>query len=274
MVSIIIPVYNCAAYLAETLESVKAQTYNNWECVIMNDGSIDDSESVALHYAASDNRFRYIRQENQGVVAARNHAIEESRGEFILPIDGDDLIDSRYLELAVPILEERSEVSVVCCQTELFGAINGRFVLPPPTLRNELHDGCCVISSLFRRKDFDKVGGFKECMKNGLEDWEFFISLMELGGEVVRIEQPLFRYRILEGSRNRSIPVEVRSELIRNIVTLHAETYHREYQRLINDYERRAFFRVMATLMGEGRLWTKITKAIKIIRKSIYDKNQ
>jgi glycosyltransferase involved in cell wall biosynthesis len=236
MVSIIVTCYNQEAYLAECLDSVLNQTFPNWECVIINDGSTDRSEIIAKEYVSKDNRFHYIFQKNQGVVAARNNAIESSKGKYILPLDGDDIIAKDYLELAIPILEKDDDVQLVYCDVEYFGAKCGRMGIWEVTLRNILSGGCCVNSSVFRRKTFDEVGGYKECMRYGLEDWEFFVSLVEKGGKFHKINKSLFFYRISPTSRNNTID-DTKDEILRNqVVQLHPNLYYNEYCKLLRDY--------------------------------------
>jgi len=96
-VSVIIPCYNDAAYVSETLESVKNQTYANWQCIIINDGSTDNTKDVVLSAIGSDERFVYIETANNGPAAARNIGIETASGFFILPLDADDIISEGYL---------------------------------------------------------------------------------------------------------------------------------------------------------------------------------
>lgn len=101
LVSVIIPCYNKAAFLAEALDSVFMQSYSNWECIIINDGSLDNTQNIAKSYAIKDNRFKYLCQDNQGVSIARNNGIKASSGIFILPLDADDTIEPTYIEKAV-----------------------------------------------------------------------------------------------------------------------------------------------------------------------------
>lgn len=235
LVSIIVPCYNQGEYIAEALESVECQTYSNWECIIVDDGSTDNSKSEIKKFVDRDDRFRYIYQDNQGVVSARNNAIAASDGKYILPLDGDDKIVSTYLEMAVPILENDDNVGLVYCDVETFGIEHQNMWLRPVTLRNILAFGCCVNASVFRRKDFDIVGGFKEYMHNGWEDWEFFISIIELGRKAEKIERVLFYYRILPISRDRTI--ENRQNLHSEIVSRHAMAYYTEYVKLLEEHE-------------------------------------
>src|SRR5687768_10004937 len=91
LVSIIVPCFNQAEFLNETLQSVLSQTISDWECIIINDGSKDNSEEIALPWVDKDKRFKYLKQENRGVCAARNKGISEANGKYILPLDGDNL---------------------------------------------------------------------------------------------------------------------------------------------------------------------------------------
>ncbi len=218
IVSIIIPCYNQAKYLSETLDSVLAQTYQDWECIIINDGSSDCTEDIANKYCADDSRFKYLYQKNQGVVAARNNAIRQSHGKYILPLDGDDIIHNQYLNKAVKVIENDPELKLVCCECEYIGGKTGRIDLPRFSLETLCERNCFVCTSLFRRVDFDHIGGYNDNMKLGLEDWDFWLSLLENGGKVYRIPEVLFYYRKLESSRNNSYAssIEFLKQNIRN----------------------------------------------------------
>lgn len=97
MISIIIPVYNTAQYLDQCLESVLRQSYTDWECIVVDDGSKDNSAEICDEWGKKDNRFVIIHQKNQGVSAARNHGLEKSKGEYICFIDSDDWVEPTYL---------------------------------------------------------------------------------------------------------------------------------------------------------------------------------
>ena len=100
LVSIIIPCYNQAKFLQETLQSVNHQTYSNWECIIINDGSPDNTEEIALEWCYKDVRFKYFKKENGGLSSARNFGILHARGDLILPLDADDKISKNYLSIS------------------------------------------------------------------------------------------------------------------------------------------------------------------------------
>lgn len=224
IVSIIVPCYNQGHLLCDALDSVLMQTYIDWECIIVNDGSTDNTESVALAYCEKDARFMYFYQENQGVIASRNNAIRKSNGRYILPLDGDDKIAPTYLEKAVPIVSDNPKVSIVYSLVEQFGEKEGLYFLPEFDLNKMLLDNCIVVTALFRRSDYNNTKGYNPNMENGLEDWDFWLSILELGGTAYRIDEVLFYYRIQNSSRNRSLnPVvdKLKIRMIKNHLKLY-----------------------------------------------------
>ena len=264
LVSIILTCYNQEPYLAEALDSVLSQTYPHWECIILNDGSTDHSEEIAKQYVSKDPRFVYISQSNQGVVAARNNAIKASKGKYILPLDGDDTIEPQYLELATDLLDQDPELMLVYCDVRKFGAESGILPLAEMNTRNILRSGCCVSTSMYRKEVYDRIGGYKEDMRDGWEDWEFFISLMEIGGKVQKIDQVLFNYRFMVDSRDRAISDQKREILKSKLVQLHPALYYHEYERLLADYQA-----ITQTSLGKLFLKTQnlIHTMMRIIRK-------
>ncbi|WP_448904939.1 glycosyltransferase family 2 protein [Gemella sp.] len=113
MISVIIPVYNVEAYLEECLDSVKNQTYTDIEVILVNDGSIDNSQAICELYCEQDSRFHLINQENQGQSAARNHGVNASIGELITFVDSDDVISTKYLEVLNNYMNE--DIDIVEC---------------------------------------------------------------------------------------------------------------------------------------------------------------
>ena len=113
LISVIVPIYNVSPYLRLCLESIEKQTYQHFEVLLINDGSRDNSKDICLEFAERDNRFKYIEQQNAGLSAARNTGILNSKGEFLTFIDGDDFIESNYLEeLYYTSLKNDSEIVV------------------------------------------------------------------------------------------------------------------------------------------------------------------
>ena len=97
-ISIIIPIYKVEKYLRECLESIKTQNFQDYEVLMINDGSPDNSEVICKEFAAGDARFKYIRQENQGVSAARNKGLSQARGKYVYFMDPDDTFSPDFLE--------------------------------------------------------------------------------------------------------------------------------------------------------------------------------
>ena len=116
-ISIVIPVFNASQYIAETVESVISQTYTNWELILVNDGSLDDSGIICDRLSEKDERIRVFHQENSGVSTARNKGIELAKGEWIVFIDSDDYVDRNMLEV---MLSNSKNMDLVVCPLKEF----------------------------------------------------------------------------------------------------------------------------------------------------------
>lgn len=198
LVSVIVPLYNAAPYIGEALESIVASTYRPIEVIVVNDGSTDDSLRVAQVFAGEHKEVKVLSQPNSGVSAARNHAIREAKGEYILPVDADDKIGATYIEHSVAAFAD--QVRVVGCRAEYFGAKQGEWRLPDYTPELLARKNMIHVSSLFRRADWQRAGGFCE-QDIYREDWDFWLSLMEQGGTYVRLNEVGLYYRVQAVSR-------------------------------------------------------------------------
>lgn len=194
--------YNQAAYISDAINSLLAQTFYNWEAIIINDGSTDNIESVIQPILKKDSRFIYIKQTNQGPSNARNNGVRHSRGKYILPFDCDDILAPTYLEEGISFLEKYSDYALFCCKVKKFGATNKIFEICYTSYKQELLKNQLVVSSIFKRNDFDRIGGFDETFLTGIEDWDFFVRLLYHGGKVKQSDKILFYYRIRKDSRN------------------------------------------------------------------------
>ena len=212
LISVIVPCYNQAVYLREAVESVVKQTYHDWECIIINDGSTDNSEAIAMDLVAKDKRIHYYKKENGGLAAARNTGIEIAAGTYILPLDGDDRIHPQYMEKALPLLQDET-LKVIYSQGEYFGAKTGIIDLPEYSIEELARMNMIFCTAFFRKLDWQKAGGYNPNMIFGWEDWNLWISILEQGGRVYKIPDVLFYYRIksasmlanLEGRRKQSM---------------------------------------------------------------------
>ena len=114
MVSVIVPVYNVEEYLEECLDSIKNQTFTDFEVILVNDGSTDGSKEICEQFCQQDNRFKLVTQENKGLSAARNRGVKESIGEYIMFVDSDDVVKDNIVE--VLFFYMNSDVDIVECQ--------------------------------------------------------------------------------------------------------------------------------------------------------------
>lgn len=210
-VSIIVPCYNQAQYLNEALQSVLDQTYVNWECVIVNDGSTDDTEEVAKKWVEKDSRFSVINKNNEGVCIARNTAIEKGKGDYILPLDADDFLSANYIEECLKNIEN-SKVRVVYGKGIFFGEQEGKMSSAYVNLENLLKYNCIHSSGFFRKSDWKLNNGYDKNMKYGFEDWEFWINMLKKDGQALLLEQCVIHYRIKSLSRS----TEINSNLKKN----------------------------------------------------------
>lgn len=229
LVSIITPCYNQAQYLPEALDSVLRQTYPHWECIIVNDGSKDNTEEVALAYCKEDSRFHYYYKENSGVCDTRNFAVSKSKGMYLLPLDADDKIGERYLEKAVDWFEKDEAVDAVYGKGVFFGELEGEIILKPFDYETLMLENVFYNSVIFRRSRFENIGGYNINMRNGWEDWELMISLLDEQSRVVKLPDLCYYYRILSGSRERSITDKQKESLFLQIYENHKETYDRHF---------------------------------------------
>lgn len=234
-ISIIIPCYNQAQYLDECLQSVVDQTYQNWECIIVNDGSNDHIEDVAQKWLNTDQRFVYISQRNQGVSAARNKGIEISTGYYILPLDADDKINNDYIALAIQAFAENTNLKLVYCDAKKFGNESGHWNLKKFSLLRLSRDNMIFCSAIYKREDWESSGGYDINMKTGLEDWEFWISMLKDGGQVYKLNYIGFFYRVKLSSRQTDLTIEDKIPLFEYIIKKHADFYLKINQQLYKE---------------------------------------
>lgn len=230
-VSIIIPCYKQAQFLIETLESVLSQTYPHWECIIVNDGSPDNTEEIAQRYCELDNRFIYLAKTNSGLADTRNFGIKHSQGEYILPLDSDDKIGATYLEKAIKYFDLHPNTKLVYCEAELFGERSGKWNLPKYDYDSLLKENIIFCSCIYKRVDYNNTDGYNPNMKYGLEDWDFLLSLLNSDSIVHRINEVLFFYRIKQSSMSADMKeryYDMRAQVIFN--------HPKKYLHMISNY--------------------------------------
>ena len=196
-ISVVIPCYNQEKYVAECLDSVLAQTFSDFEVIVVNDGSTDESLKILEEYAKKDNRIIILNQSNQGVVASRNNAINMARGKYIYPLDADDLIAPTCLEKLYQAIE-KSNYRVVACNVRTFG-LDSYFFEQPKFTKYQMYGKheCCVISALFYKEDFIRFGGYKMDFNGyGGDDMDYWLNYVDCNLPMLRIPEELFFYRM------------------------------------------------------------------------------
>ena len=238
-VSIIMPCYNDGAYIEEAIASVRAQTYSNIELVIIDDGS-DEPETIAIIDKLAADGTLVLHTSHLRPAGARNAGIAAATGEFILPVDSDDLIEPTYVEKAVRILEENEKIGVVYCHADLFGEQAGPWDLPDYSLDKMLLDNIVFVTAMFRKKDWETVGGYRTTMEHGMEDYDFWLSILELDRDIYQLPETLFHYRIKPVSRTTQFMTNasVVQQTYRMIYAQHPvlyEKYKEKYAVILRD---------------------------------------
>lgn len=241
MVSIIIPCYNQGAYIQEAINSVKAQTYTDWEIIIVNDGSNDAFTLKELRYL-KETGLMVIDTPNKGVSAARNTAIKVSSGEFILPLDADDKIAPQYLEEAVKLMNEKAEVKLVYSDCEYFGIMSGLSPVPLFSVEGMLKENLIFNSAIIRKSTAIEVGGYDESFLAGWEDWEFWLRCIKKKEEVYKLNGTCYFYRIKEISRNNLIKDERLEICEQKIYKKHIDLFMKYFPKPISMVRNYDFF--------------------------------
>ena len=214
LVSVIIPTYNYAHFIAEALASVHSQTYSNWEMIVVDDGSTDDTEAVVKRIAADEPRISYLRQENARQAAARNNGIAHAKGDYFQFLDADDLIEPQKLEQQVTFLEQHTSMDITYGGVRYFSSERaGELLLSRqysswedsaawmPEISGQgkeillalLRNNIMVVNApLIRREIIDRVGLFDVDL-TPVEDWEYLIRCAAHGA--------IFGFNDIEGAR-------------------------------------------------------------------------
>jgi glycosyltransferase involved in cell wall biosynthesis len=214
LVSVILPVYNGARFLRAALESVFSQTYRAFEVIVVDDGSVDESGAIAQSFPEA----HYIRQENQGVAAARNNGIDAARGEFFAFLDQDDLWTPEKLKVQIDYLLNHPDVGYTLTRQQYFLEPGAEL---PVWFRKELlstvHTGWVLGTLVVRRTTFEQVGGFATGYSAANDsDWFFRAKAAEI--PMVVVPELLLLKRIHEANDSGRAK-EILSELLKVVKT-------------------------------------------------------
>ncbi|HLL73732.1 MAG TPA: glycosyltransferase [Pyrinomonadaceae bacterium] len=288
LISVIVPTYNYGKLIGQSLDSVRSQTYQHWECLVVDDGSTDHTSEVVKGYVKADSRIRYLKQDNRRQAAARNNGIQNSRGEYFQFLDADDLIEPKKFERQVNYMEAHPDVDIVYGDVRFFEGENvnklhyllggedkpwmpgisgkGKDVLTALIRKDTIP----INTALVRRSVVDKVGLFDERL-SPVEDWDYWIRC---AAEGMRFQykdseetRALVRYHSSSSSKNRR-------QALRGILVM-----RKKIKRMVGDREVLHLNREMAGeeqgLLGvEEVLGGELVKGVhRLYKAAILDKN-
>jgi GT2 family glycosyltransferase len=254
-VSVIVPCYNGGRYLDVLLASLAAQTFRDFETVIVDDGSTDEATRAKL--ASLDPGIRVVRQENRGLAAARNTGFREARADLILPLDCDDQLDPSFLsEVHGALSTGPADVGFAFTHMRLTGARTGmracRFDRFDQLFVNDL-----PYAMLIRKRAWEMAGRYDESMRDGYEDWEFNIRLAAAGFRGVELAKPLLVYHVSATGMLASTSLPRHGTLWRRIRTKHRDLY------------RPASLRALAQARQTGRISLATGTALLLLSRTL-----
>jgi glycosyltransferase involved in cell wall biosynthesis len=211
VVSVIMPAYNVESYVEDAIRSALAQTFKDFELIVVDDGSKDGTAEIVRELARQDDRITLVQQSNRGLAGARNSALRASRGEFFALLDSDDLWEPEFLDQQLAILRARPDVDIVTGNGWYLGGIrHGQLARPYPDPRPD-PDLCSIIGdewsvfimSVVRRRVYTTIGPFDEQMRSN-EDYDFWLRAALAHCRFARNDRPLGHYRVRTDSLSAS----------------------------------------------------------------------
>ena len=261
LISIIVPIYNVENYLRQCLDSIMNQTYQKFECLLINDGSPDNSAEICREYVSKDSRFCYFEKENEGVSSSRNLGIERSRGEYVTFIDSDDWVESDYLEVLYrALLEEQADIAISTYKQ--FNMDDNCYYLHSYQrgYDRKVFTNAELIDSLPLLYGYDNTYNFVscklvsreilECIRFNLstsygEDMEFWNKVFLLSKKIVYVNKDTYIYRTNNDSSKHFDVEKIRSNTEQRLIFLamlaargmDIANYLSVYVRFMNDYK-------------------------------------
>ena len=234
-ISIIIPCYNQEKYIAECLDSVLAQTFDDYEAIVVDDGSTDGSVKIIEEYLKKSDKIRLIKQTNQGVIATRNNAVKQATSKYIYFLDGDDIVHPKVLEKSYQAIES-GKGDIISCKyqnffnTDEIGKDKPTNRFRKPTKLNMVLRNCITNSALCRKSDFINCGGYDPAFSAGWEDYDLWLNMvLKHNLKIYRVEEFLFYYRLKDAHESRDVNANKRRKALNRLI-------HKKYpQKLISD---------------------------------------
>lgn len=232
--SVVIPCFNHGEFLPEAVASVTCLDRNDVELIVVDDGSTE-VQTIKEMGALSASGIHVIRQENQGLAAARNAGIAASNAKYIFPLDADDRVRPGFAGHGICILDANPKIGVVYGDMEFFGARTGRWISGPFNPNQLMQQNYIACSALFRRSVWEQNGGYDGTMPvQGFEDWDFWLGALEHGWEFAYVPEVLFDYRkVQESMLTRTAGFE--DQVAQFVATKHAVLYRQAWLQLANE---------------------------------------
>ena len=224
--SIVISTYNQAEFIEDTIESILFQTDNNFEVILVNNSSTDNTMDVVSRYKKEN--FTIYENRYCGLSESRNFGASKAAGEWLLFIDGDDKIAPTFLEKTVATLKNNPSIGFAYTDTQHFHDSNGSWNHPEYNFDNLLQQNFVSSCSLIRRSAFEESGGYSKKNWGYFEDWQKWIHLGSLGWHGKHIPEKLFYYRIhkksaMQSNRNAAFGQVYKSFIISQFPSLYPE---------------------------------------------------
>ena len=195
-VSVIMPCYNVAQYVGEAIESILNQTFSDFEFIIINDGSTDDTAQIIRRYAAQDKRIKFIdNTQNQGFIAVSNQCLDVAMGDYIAKMDSDDISVPERLETQVAFLDANPNIGMVGAAYKTFGAFERTIVNPKTIKLFDLLSGCKTTIVMFRRNIIEKHHLRYDSKFVACEDYDFYTRFIKYA-DIANLPDVLYLYRI------------------------------------------------------------------------------
>ena len=262
-VSVIVPCYNQAQFLPETLDSVLAQTHQNWECIIVNDGSTDNTETIAMDYCDRDKRFVYHKKENGGLSSARNAGLDIAQGDYVQFLDSDDILLPNKFEYQIRAIETDNSDVCVCHHSMFTTDINQTWenafstCIYDFTYQNFIYNWgpnfiIAIHSGLFRLSFLQSHNIHFDERIRALEDWLFWTKIATKGASFSELKDKLALYRTHVSSMSRD-----KSYMMNNAV----KAYFSMYENLSNDDKKEFIYRGTNKLISYFLVLTRNVEA-------------
>jgi len=260
--SIIVPCYNSQETLEDTIKSVFALNFKEWELLIVNDGSTDGTERVAHRYMKEDKRINYFYKDNGGLGTARNYGIERANGTYILPLDSDNKIRSHFPAKAIDIMENSNEFDIVYGNAQYFGEKTGIWRMGEfnkfRLLSYNYIDACAII----RKTVFEDIGLYEvEIPHQGHEDWELWIRALNGGKKFLYLDEITFDYRVSNDSMIKSFNKDMDYENEMFIKNKYSNLYIENFKPLFWQYEK---YKKLANLGFYDKVKIRLKRLLKI----------